>query len=441
VSTTSLPEEALVARLRSSVATELTERTSAAMANGQHRLDRDDQAALARRLLDDELERYAQDCLNRNERVLSVDEEEVVARAVLDRIFQFGRLQPLLDDERVMNIHANGCDVVFVEYADGTKTPGPPIAASDAELIDLLREIGRRYGLSEREFNPSRPELNLQLPDGSRLFATAWVCGRPALAIRRHRFLKVDLEDLIGLGTIDRGLASFLASAVKARKQIMIAGATGAGKTTTLRALAAEIPAYERIVTIETELELGLDRFPEIHPDCIALEAREANVEGVGAVSAAELVRMSLRMNPDRVIVGEVRGEEVVPMLNAMSQGNDGSMCTIHADSSSGVFRKLALYAVQSPERLPMEATFLLAASAIDLVVYLAKSRHGRYVASVRQITGFDGNQVATNEVFRPGPDGRAVPGSPLPVDLVDELAAEGYDPSLHRNPNGWWRS
>ena len=126
---------------------------------------------------------------------------------------------------------------------------------------------------------------------------------------------------------------------------MIIAGATGAGKTTMLRALASEIPPDERIITIETELELGLDRFPELHPDVVALEAREANVEGVGRVSAAELVRMSLRMNPDRVIVGEVRGDEVIPMLNAMSQGNDGSMCTVHADSSATVFNKLALYA------------------------------------------------------------------------------------------------
>ena len=436
-----LHDDGLVARLRTAVGAQLTERASAVIADGRPRLDRDDQLALARKLLDDELEHHAQDCLNRNQPVLTAEMEEAVARAVLDRIFELGRLQPLLDDERIMNIHANGCDVVFVEYADGTKVPGPPVATSDAELIELLREIGRRYGLSEREFNPSRPELNLQLPDGSRLFATAWVCGRPCLAIRRHRFLKVDLDDLIGLGTIDRGLAAFLGAAVRARKQIMIAGATGAGKTTTLRALAAEIPAHERIVTIETELELGLDRFPEVHPDCIALEAREANVEGAGAVTAAELVRMSLRMNPDRVIVGEVRGDEVVPMLNAMSQGNDGSMCTVHADSSAGVFRKLALYAMQAPERLPMEATFLLASSAIDLVVFLSKSRHGRFVSSVRQVTAFDGHQVATNELFRPGGDARAVPGSPLPVDLAGDLEAEGYDAALHRNPQGWWRT
>jgi Flp pilus assembly CpaF family ATPase len=207
-----------------------------------------------------------------------------------------------------------------------------------------------------------------------------------------------------------------------------------------LRALASEIPPSERIVTIETELELGLDRYPELHPDCIALEAREANVEGVGEVTAAELVRMSLRMNPDRVIVGEVRGDEVIPMLNAMSQGNNGSMCTIHTDSSSGVFRKLALYAMQAPERLPMEATLLLASAAIDLLVFIAKTNHGRFVSSIRQVTGFDGKQVLTNELFRSGRDGRAVPGTPIPADLLDELVGEGYDSTLHANPAGWWR-
>ncbi len=252
--------------------------------------------------------------------------------------------------------------------------------------------------------------------------------------------MKVSLADLEGLGAIDRGLWAFLAAAVRARKQLMIAGATGAGKTTLLRGLASEIPPHERIVTIETELELGLNRFPDLHPDCVALEAREPNVEGVGEVTAADLVRASLRMNPDRVIVGEVRGAEVIPMLNAMSQGNDGSMCTIHADASGTVFNKLALYALQSPERLPMEATNLLAASAIDLLVFIAKTRHGRFVASIRQVLSADGRQVVTNEIFEPGADGRAVPGTPIPVGLLDDLIAEGYDPEYHHSAAGWWR-
>ncbi len=437
--TARLLDEALVERIRIAVAAEVAEKTAASMADGR-RLDKADQAALAGSLIEDHLERHARDCLARSEPAMSAAQERLLAEAVLNRIFHLARLQPMLDDERIMNIHANGHDVVFIEYADGTKAEGPPVAASDDEMIELLREIGRRHGLSEREFNPSHPQLNLQLPDGSRLFATAWVCARPCLAIRRHRYLKVTLADLEGMGTIEQGLSSLLGAAVRGRLQIVIGGPTGAGKTTMLRALASEIPPEERIVTIETELELGLDRFPELHPDCIALEAREANVEGVGLVTAADLVRMSLRMSPDRVAVGEVRGDEVVPMLNAMSQGNTGSISTIHSDSSSGVFRKLALYAMQSPERLPMEATMLLAAAAIDLVIYIAKTPRGRFVSSVRQVTGFDGSQVVTNELYRPGRDGRARPGMPIPGDLLDKLVDAGYDPALHDNPEGWWR-
>jgi Flp pilus assembly CpaF family ATPase len=432
-------DETVVRSLRSSIAEELST-TVRAMVDQGHRLDGADEEMLTRQLIDERLERLATEAIAAGRPVMSQVEEEALARAVFDRLFHLGRLQPLLDDETIQNVVANGHDRVFVEYAGGLKMEGPPVAESDEELIEQLREIGRRYGLSEREFNPGRPQLNLQLPDGSRLFAVAWVCARPSVSIRRHRFMKLELSDLIGLGAIDEGLASFLGAAVRSRLQIIVAGATGAGKTTMLRALASEIPRSERIVTIETELELGLDRFPDVHPDCVALEAREANVEGAGEVTAADLVRMSLRMNPDRVIVGEVRGDEIVPMLNAMSQGNDGSMCTVHADSSATVFNKMALYAMQAPERLPLEATCQLAAAAVDLVVFIAKSTDGRWVSSVRQVVGADGSQVVTNEVFRPGPDGRAVPGVPVPHELAELLALHGWDPGLHDRPGGWWR-
>jgi len=424
-------DEVLVASLRRTVAEELAVELRS-MAEAGRQLRPADEEMLGRQLIAQRLEALATEAIAADRAVLSPSEEDALARAVFDRLFHLGRLQPLLDDPQIQNVVANGCDRVFIEYAGGLKVDGPPIAASDDELIDQLREIGRRYGLSEREFNPSRPQLNLQLPDGSRLFAVAWVCDRPAVSIRRHRYMRLTLHDLVELGALDESLASFLGAAVRSRQQIIVAGATGAGKTTMLRALAAEIPPEERIVTIETELELGLDRFSDLHPDCVALEAREANVEGAGEVTAADLVRMSLRMNPDRVIVGEVRGDEIVPMLNAMSQGNDGSMCTVHADSSATVFNKMALYAMQSPERLPLEATCQLAAAAVDLVVFIAKTRHGRWVSSVRQVVGAEGSRVVTNELFRPGPDGRAVPGVPVPHDLAEELLLNDWDPSLH---------
>ncbi len=250
------------------------------------------------------------------------------------------------------------------------------------------------------------------------------------------------------------------------------------GKTTLLRALAAEIAPDERIVTIEQALELALDRQHERHPDCVAMEARLANTEGIGAIGMAQLVRRSLRMNASRVIVGEVLGDEVVPMLNAMSQGRSGSMGTIHSDSSAGVFRRLAAYAIQAPERLPLEATNLLIAGAVHLVVHLdatepcwpddwepygshrladggvaaldrgagcgrpgngaPRTARSRYVTSVREVVDAEGPLVISNEVWRPGADGRAVRGAPLRESTAAALAAHGYDARDHPGRGSW---
>ncbi|HEU0089851.1 MAG TPA: CpaF/VirB11 family protein [Pseudonocardiaceae bacterium] len=266
------------------------------------------------------------------------------------------------------------------------------------------------------------------------------VTARPSLSIRRHRFTRVTLSELAGKGTLDRGLESFLTAVVRARKNVLITGGTTIGKTTLLRALAAVIPPWERLVTIEDVFELGLGAH---HPDVVAMQAREPNVEGEGAVTLSDLVWQSLRMSPDRVIVGEVRGPEVIPLTNAMSMGNDGSMSTVHCSTSAGVFAKLAAYAVQGPERLPLEATNLLVASAVHFVVHLARPRDdhaARVLSSVREVISADGPVVVSNEVWRPGPDLRAVPGVPLRTDMVEELADAGFDPDLlGARPEGWW--
>ena len=163
------------------------------------------------------------------------------------------------------------------------------------------------------------------------------------------------------------------------------------------------------------------------------------DVEGEGEVTQADLVRWALRMSPDRVLVGEIRGAEVIPMCNAMSQGNDGSMATLHASSSKGAFSRLAIYAVQAPERLPMEATNLMVANAVDFVVHLdADARSRRAVSSVREVVDAEGAHISSNEVYRPGPDGRAVPGAPLRSDTLDDLVAAGFDPAALRG-DGWW--
>jgi len=212
-----------------------------------------------------------------------------------------------------------------------------------------------------------------------------------------------------------------------------------------MRAMLNEVGPEERIVTIEDNLELGLDRYPDLHPDVVALEAREENVEGEGEIDLATLVRWGLRMNPDRVIVGEVRGHEVIPMLNAMSQGNDGSMCTVHSNSSMGAFGKLAMYAIQAPERLNLEATNLMVANAINFVVHIGTTVGAgeggmrRYITSVREVVGAEGPLIMSNEVFFPGPDRRAVPGSPLRDTTQADMAAVGFDSRVLLRPDGWW--
>ncbi|MFD0530376.1 CpaF family protein [Kitasatospora arboriphila] len=352
-----------------------------------------------------------------------------------DTLFGLGGLQRLLDDDQVENIDANGCDTVFVRYADGRKEQAAPIAASDEELVQLIRTLAARGGTEERRFDRAVPRLNLQLPDGSRMFAVMAVSGRVSLSVRRHRHPRATLRELRRLEVFGPEVEELLRALVLARKNIIVAGGTNMGKTTLLRALASEIPPHERLVTIEDTYELGL-HLDGLHPDVVPMQAREANIEGEGAIDQAELVRWGLRMAPDRVIVGEIRGAEVVPMCNAMSQGNDGSLSTIHASTSRGVFTKLAAYAVQAPERLSLEATNLLVASAVHFVVHLARDAQGRRaVSSIREIVDADGAQLVSNEVYRPGPDRRAEAAYPLRAQTLEDLAAAGYRPPVQ---GGW---
>ncbi|HAM01874.1 MAG TPA: type II secretion system protein E [Acidimicrobiaceae bacterium] len=395
-------DPSLVAEIRKEVAQALSSKAP----NGLARRDRE---ALASELVARALERLARDRLAKAEMPLSVEVEAALAASVRAELFGLGRLEPLLEDPSITDIHVVGCEPVLLDLADGSKGRAQAVARSDDELIDLIRAVGRNEGITERRFDFAHPQLNQQLRDGSRLFAVAWVTRRPHLFIRRHRLLDVTVGDLVALSTLTESLGAFLAAAARSRQNILVAGGMGSGKTTLLRALLAEADPDERIVTVETDYELALDRFPERHHDLIALEAREANVEGVGTVNCADLVRWAMRMAASRLAVGEVLGSEVIPMLNAMHSGASGSMCTVHANSSADALAKLALLAVQSPERLDMAHTYALASQALDLVLFLARDGRGRRVVqSVREVTGFDGRQVTTNEIWAPGPDGVA---------------------------------
>ncbi len=432
------------------LSTRVSERVTGRLAedkdNDRPRMSVEEQRVFARQVANEVLEGYARERIESGQDVLSADEEDDYAQAIDDALFDLGVLARLLADESIEQINANGADEVWITRGDGTKVRGPALAPNDNAFVDLIRRAGARMGNTERRFDIGNPRLNLQLPDGSRLFAIMAVSHRPGLSIRRHRLPKLFLEDLVGLGTIDEGLREFLEASVLARKNIIVCGGTRSGKTTLLRALANAIPRAERLVTIEDTFELSLERFPELHEDVFPMEVREPNIEGEGAITAVDLVRDGLRMDPDRLLVGEVRGAEVLPMLNAMSQGNDGSMCTLHANSSAGAFSRLASYAIQSPERLPLEATNLLVGNAIDLVIFVGQERvEGkavrRYVSSVREVVQAEGSMVVSNEIFRPGPDGRAVPGTPMGPELMADLEDVGYDASYLDRPEGWWTS
>ncbi len=369
-----------------------------------------------------------------------IDEAAIVA-AVIDLHYGLGGLQRYIDDPDVENVNVNGADCVWVSYCDGGRERAAPVAGSDEALIEIIKRAARRLGLGERRWDTSEPILNLQLADGTRLHAVLGgesqhgLSPRPIVSLRRHRHRGIDLDDLVRLGTINRPAATFLRQVVAAHLNVIVAGPPNAGKTTTLRALCNAIAPHERVITVEQDLlELGLHRDERRHPDCVALYSRQANFEGEGEVSVAQLVRATLRMSPTRVIVGEVLGDEVIPMLNAMSSGTFGSLSTIHAHSSDSVFSRLASYALQAPERLAPGATYRLIAEAIDFVVFVTidddQPGTRRQVVSIREVVGLsDDGHVASCESWARDAHGELVARVPMCARHVARLARVGFDP------------
>jgi Flp pilus assembly CpaF family ATPase len=369
---------------------------------------------------------------SRLNRALPVAGDELrtkAASAVRAAVLGFGPLQVLLDDPDIETINANGCDQTFALRRGGRKTREAPLTASDDELVDLIRSLVNS-GVHERRFDRGTGHVNAQLPDGSRLFAAMDLCPRPCLSIRKNLLDETTLNELVAVGLFDARLAALLSGLVKAKFNVLISGGTAAGKTTLLRALAAELEPWERLVTIEDTFELNLHRLPR-HADVVPFQAREVNTEGAGQVSQAELLRWSLRMSPDRVIVGEVRGDELIPMCNAMNQGLDGSMGTVHASSSAQVTQRLVNIGMQSAERLSPQATVALVASAVNVIIQLGRDREGkRVVSSLREVCGHEDAMLITNELYAPDNEGRARHCTPLRPQSIERLAAAGVDPA-----------
>jgi pilus assembly protein CpaF len=326
---------------------------------------------------------------------LSVGERDAILGDVLDEVFGFGPLEPLLRDKTVSDILVNTHKQVFVERRG--KLEAVPAAFQDDQ--HLLRVIDRIVSGVGRRIDDSSPMVDARLPDGSRVNAIIppLAVDGPLLSIRRFPADRLKAEDLIGFQAIAPNMLEFLRHCVSARLNCLVSGGTGAGKTTLLNVMSSFISERDRIVTIEDAAELQLH---QIH--VARLETRPANVEGKGAVRQRQLVVNALRMRPDRIIVGEVRSEEALDMLQAMNTGHDGSLTTIHANTPRDALSRLETMIAMANVNLPDKAMRQQIVSAIQIVVQQARMSDGtRKVTSISEITGMEGDVITMQEIFR----------------------------------------
>jgi pilus assembly protein CpaF len=344
-----------------------------------------------------------------NQRVpLSFEQQARVQDDLLDEVFGLGPLEPLLKDQTISDILVNDKDHVFVERRGILKRVNVSFR-DDRHLLQIIDRIVSRVG---RRVDESTPMVDARLPDGSRVNAIIppLALDGPAVSIRRFGTGPLAPDQLVELKSISAEMMETLAAAVRARISILISGGTGAGKTTLLNILSQHIPKSERIVTIEdaAELQLAMENI-------VRCETRPPNIEGQGAVRQRQLLINSLRMRPDRIIIGEVRGEEAFDMLQAMNTGHEGSMTTIHANTPRDALTRLESMVAMSNLNLPEKTVRQQIASALSIVVQASRMSDGtRKVTSISEITGMDENVISMQEIFRftrkgVGPDGKVV--------------------------------
>jgi pilus assembly protein CpaF len=333
--------------------------------------------------------------LNAEEMPLSPSERERLERQIADDVLGYGPLEPFLHDPAVTEIMVNGYDQLFVERAG-------IIEETDAAFLDdahLLRIIDRIVSQVGRRIDESSPMVDARLPDGSRVNAIIppLALRGPSLTIRKFARDALALSDLIGLETLTEQAAEFIGQCVRGKLNILISGGTGTGKTTLLNAVSAHIPGGERIVTIEDAAELRLQQ-----RHVVSLESRPANVEGEGEVRIRGLVRNALRMRPDRIIVGEVRGAETLDMLQAMNTGHDGSLTTIHANSARDALHRLEMLVLMAGVELPVKAIREQISGGFDLLVHISRLVDGsRKIVQITEIAGMEGDVITLQDIFR----------------------------------------
>ncbi|WP_371930691.1 CpaF family protein [Streptomyces poriferorum] len=380
-------------------------------------------------------------------------EDAAISQAVFDLQFRAGRLQAHLDDDRVENIFINGYADVWLDFTDGQRVQVPPVADSDEELRELLRDLARRTtGQSERSLSTAGPFLALRLADGSRLQAVIDVTPGTYVTIRRHSMRHADLSDLVRFGMLDTTVQSFLQACVAAEKNVMIVGGQAAGKTTLLRALLKEIDPDQRFATLETEYELFAHE-NGFHRQVVPMEARQSNGERVDGRSAGEITLMdliyrALRMSLSRIVVGEVRGPEIVAMLQAMTNGQGGNLSTLHAIHPGVVFDRIAELYLLAQANMSEQLAYRQAANGLDFIVFvnsLDETRIGghrhRFLSHVMEVTGIgEGGRPDTNMIFGPRPEWdepRAVPL--MHPRCINDLRRVGFDSDLLNSPRGTW--
>ena len=353
---------------------------------------------------------------------LSLAQRQLIVRQIEDEVMGLGPLEPLLADPAVSDILVNGSQQVYIER--GGKLERTAVRFhDDAHLMNIIDRIVSAVG---RRIDESQPMVDARLKDGSRVnvIIPPLAIDGPVLSIRRFGVEALTPADLVRFGTLSDSLVELLRAVVSARLNVVISGGTGSGKTTLLNVMSGFIPENERIVTIEDSAELQLRQ-----PHVVRLETRQANIEGRGQVTQRDLVRNSLRMRPDRIVVGEVRGAEALDMLQAMNTGHDGSLTTVHANSARDALSRIETMVAMTGMQFPIHALRAQIASAIHVVIQTERHEDGRRrLTSLQEINGMEGDTITMSEIFTFTRRGLDAAGN-----VQGELAPTGIVPGFHQ--------
>jgi pilus assembly protein CpaF len=369
-----------------------------------------------------QIREIASQLMNEQSATLSMEQRLQVVRCIEDEVMGLGPLEPLLADKSVSDILVNGYDNIYVERK-GKLSKTNIRFNDDRHLMNIIDRIVSAVG---RRIDESSPMVDARLKDGSRVNAIIppLSLDGPSLSIRRFAVELLTIEDLIELGTMTPALAEVMGAIVKARMNILVSGGTGAGKTTLLNLLSGFIPEDERIITIEDSAELQLQQ-----PHVVRLETRPPNIEGKGEIAARDLVRNSLRMRPERIIVGEVRGGESLDMLQAMNTGHDGSLTTVHANTPRDALARVENMVSMTGINFPSKSLRMQIASAIHIVIQVGRLEDGRRkIMSLQEINGMEGDIITMSELFAFQREGLDEDGN-----VLGELVPTGIVPAFHK--------